>query len=221
MTAEETLVVADVIAQAVLAATEPLAARLAQLEARAPANGKDGAPGLDGKDGRDGIDGRDGLPGVPGAPGPKGLDGRDGKDGAPGLHGKDGAKGLDGRDGKDAAPGLHGKDGVPGRDGVDGLGFDDLDLVMDAEKGLLLQFTRGVEVKTFSLPCPMDFGIWTAGRVYPKGAGVTHDGAWWIAQTTTSAQPGLAAAASREWRLAVRRGKDGRPGKDGKDGGGE
>jgi hypothetical protein len=136
-----------------------------------------------------------------------------GKDGAPGVDGqsipgKDGKDGADGRDGKDAAPGLDGKDGAPG------LGFDDLDLVFDETRGYLLRFQRGTHLKEWAIPLPFDGGVWQVGRTYPKGAGVTVKGAWWIAQKDTAERPGD----SRDWRLSVKGGRDGKDGKDGKDG---
>ena len=57
----------------------------------------------------------------------------------------------------------------------------------------------------------------TKPKSYRRLSGVTHDGGYWIAQrdTVRGAKPGDSTA----WRLAVRRGKQGRkpPGKDGKD----
>lgn len=106
------------------------AARIVELEARAPIAGPEGPPGRDGVDGkdgapgRDGIDGKDGAPGERGADGPAGRDGIDGRDGVDGKDGVDGAPGLngkDGADGKDGAPGLNGKDGVDGKDGAPGM----------------------------------------------------------------------------------------------------
>jgi len=66
----------------------------------------------------------------------------------------------------------------------------------------------------WAVPLPFDAGVWQPGRVYPKGAGVTVKGAWWIAQKDTSERPGD----SRDYRLAVKGGRDGKDGKDGKDG---
>lgn len=172
-------------------------------------NGKDGAPGLDGKDGAPGLNGKDGAPGERGLQGEKGIDGlhgRDGRDGAPGVPGATGERGLDGKDGAD---GLHGKDGR------DGLGFDDYDLVLDDTRGWLFRLGQGDRVKEWELGLPFDASVWKAGTVYPKGAGVTWDGHYWIALAKTSEQPGEANPA---WRLAVRRGKQGREGQKGKDG---
>jgi hypothetical protein len=122
--------------------------------------------------------------------------------------------------GKDGAPGLDGKDaiGTPGRDGkdgADGLGFDDYDLYLDETRGWILRLEQGERFKEFVLGMPFDAKVWSAGTVYPKGAGVTSDGHYWIAQAQTSEPPGEGNPA---WRIAVRRGKQGREGQKGKDG---
>lgn len=178
-------------------------------------DGKDGAigpagrDGIDGKDGAPGINGKDGAPGERGVPGEKGLDGlhgRDGRDGAPGAPGIAGEKGLDGKDGRD---------GINGKDGLDGLGFDDYDLVFDETHGWLFRLGQGERLKEWVLGLPFDAKVWTAGTTYPKGAGTTWDGHYWIALTQTSEPPGEASPA---WRMAVRRGKTGREGKQGKEG---
>lgn len=172
-------------------------------------NGKDGAPGLHGKDGAVGLDGKDGAPGELGPQGEKGIDGlsgRDGRDGTPGHPGATGEKGLDGR---------HGVDGLNGKDGLNGLGFDDFDLTLDETRGWILRLSQGERVKEWELGIPFDAKVYQAGLVYPKGAGVTWDGNYWIALKQTSEQPGEGSPA---WRLAVRRGKQGREGKQGKDG---
>lgn len=179
-------------------------------------------------------DGKDGEPGPQGDPGEKGEPGQDGKDGAPGADGKDGADGRDGADvvellidrdgalvatlsngrtktlgpvvGKDGAPGHNGVDGAPGKDGRDGLGFDDLDLV-ENEAGVFLRFARGEVVKEFRLPIVTDRGVYREGH-YRKGDGVTWAGSFWIAQDDTAEKPD----SGKGWRLAVKRGRDGRDG---------
>lgn len=60
------------------------------------------------------------------------------------------------------------------------------------------------EVKAKSL---QDHGTWLPQRRYPAGAATTHDGALWIARQDTEERPGDGATA---WRLAVKRGRDGR-----------
>lgn len=179
-------------------------------------NGKDGAAGLNGQDGAglaDALIDRDGRLVLTLSDGrTKELGIIVGKDGAPGLDGKDGAPGLNGKDG---SPGLNGKDGADGMNGQDGVGFDDLDLVFDETKGYSLRFQRGDQVKDFPIPLPFDANVWQSGRMYPKGAGTTRTGAWWIAQRDTMGRPGDEGSG---WRLAVKGGKDGKPGRDGRNG---
>lgn len=122
--------------------------------------------------------------------------------------------------GNDGAPGVDGKDavgtpGIDGKDGLDGLGFDDYDLTLDETRGWIFRLGQGDRVKEWILGLPFDAKVWAAGTTYPKGAGTTWDGHYWIAQAQTSEQPGEGSPA---WRLAVRRGKQGREGKQGKDG---
>lgn len=130
----------------VLTAVEALAKRVAELEARPPADQK-AAAALEKVVGElDEV--RDlvaGLPGngavallvsqaveekfatVPpakdGAPGQDGEPGKDGEPGQDGLGGAPGAPGRDGVDGKDGAAGRAGEPGSPGADGLDGVGM--------------------------------------------------------------------------------------------------
>jgi len=194
-----------------------LMARIVALDARAV------TPGRDGRDGIPGPIGERGPQGEPGAAGRDGQDGASGQDGADGLHGKDGLNGIDGTpgekgdtglNGRDGADGLHGKDGAPGQDGVI-LGPTDIK-VFDAEDGgrtFALGFgdTVTLRAKTGIL---LDRGVWIAGRAYETGDGVTRGGSFWIAQADTQSQPGT----DGTWRLAVKRGSDGKTGPAGKDG---
>lgn len=102
-----------------------------------------------------------------------------------------------------------GKDGQ-GKDGADGLGFDDMEAVYDGEKTITLKFVRGERVKefAFTLPVVIDRGIYTEGKTYSAGDGVTWGGSFWIAQKETSSKPGEGG----DWRLAVKKGRDGRDG---------
>lgn len=94
--------------------------------------------------------------------------------------------------------------------GADGLGFDDMAVEHDGERGFAFVLTRGEREirKEFSLPVVLDRGIWKEGRTYQPGDGVTMGGSYWIAQTETSARP----ETSKDWRLAVKRGRDGKDG---------
>lgn len=173
----------------------------------APHNGKDGRDGVDGKDGRDGQDGI----GVAGAflnkDGGLVLTTSDGRTHELGI-----VVGRDGRDGERGpagANGANGNDGVDGKDGADGLGFDDLDVEYDGERGFAFKFVRGDRVKSFNFTMPviLDRGIYKAGTVYTPGDVVTWGGSMWIAQEETNGKPG-----EKGWRLAVKHGQNGKDG---------
>lgn len=155
--------------------------------------------------GEKGEPGQKGDPGEKGEPGADGLPGRDGRDGLPG---RDGEKGLDGKDGRD---------GADGKDGADGLGFDDFDMQYDGRRTFSFIFTRGEKVKRFDFRAPLvlEAGAFKADTCYEQGDGVTHGGAYWIAQRDTSEKPG---DGCKDWRLAVRKGRDGRDGEKGEKG---
>lgn len=140
--------------------------------------------------------------------------------------------------GKDGQPGRDGVDVLPthvaelvkaavdqiprpldGKDGADGVGFDDLSLEFDPTRGYELRCTRGDVVKSWSVGLPFYAGIWQSGR-YPKSAVVTAKGALWIALVETQAKPGEDDDASRDWKLCVKAGRDGKPGRDGGNNGG-
>lgn len=169
----------------VASALDPLLVRLDQLEERAPEKGE---------------------------PGPQGSAGERGPAGAPGMDGSPGTDGPPGRDGRDGFPGAAGENG---RDGKDGLGFDDLSVEHDGERGLTIKFQRGDVVKSFeiTLPIVIDRGVFVATKTYEKGDGVTWSGSFWIAQKQTSEKPGL----NTDWRLSVKEGRPGKAGLDGKD----
>jgi hypothetical protein len=210
-------------------------------------DGRDGENGKDGKDGKDAdpitpgqIDDAirryfEANPPQPGKDGNDGSDGSNGADGAPGEPGKDGI-GLagamidrsgslivtttDGRAhelgtvvGKD---GLDGQPGVPGRNGADGLGFDDMTAEYDGERGIILRFARGEQTKefAFTLPVVLDRGVFKEGASYEAGDAVSWGGSLWIAQKATADKP----EAGDGWRLAVKRGRDGKQGEPGRAG---
>ena len=68
---------ARIVGDAIKKATEPIAAKVTQLEARAPIPGPPGERGADGANGRDGQPGLPGLDGTAGPPGPPGEKGAD------------------------------------------------------------------------------------------------------------------------------------------------
>ena len=174
----------------------------------APRDGKDGADGKDGKDGRDGEKGD---------PGRDGLDVKD-------LFRADGGrlvavmsdgttKDLGEYVGKDGAPGANGKDGADGRDG---FGFDDLTFEQTGDRSAVLRFAKGEHVKEFAIVLPgfVDRGVWKDGEAYQPGDGVTYGGSFWIAQAGSEGRPDT----GKGWRLAVKKGRDGKDGRDGEKG---
>lgn len=168
-------------------------------------------------------DGADGAPGEKGDPGPKGEKGDPGKDGISvrkfirGAEGNLIAIGSDGTtddlgfiEGKDGAPG---KDGRDGKDGADGVGWDDLDeTVEDGGRFLVRRHKRGEEVKEFrhQLATPIDRGIYNNDTKYLRGDSVSYGGSSWTAQGEVSGEK--PDSGSKLWRLAVKRGRDGRDG---------
>lgn len=222
-------------------AVSALTERIDALEKREPLKGEKGldgergADGAAGKDGTNGIDGKDGAPGLPGADGmagdqgEKGVDGIDGKDGV-GLAGalidRSGALVVTLTDGttrelgpvvgKDGNPGEKGPDGQNGKDGADGLGFDDLEVTHDGERGFAFKFTRGDVVKEFkfAIPAMIYRGVFKDGLTYGPGDTVTWGGSLWHCGEETGDKP----ETSKSWTLAAKRGRDGKDGKQGEKG---
>lgn len=165
--------------------------------------GERGDPGPEGKPGRDGRDGRDGDKGEKGDPGIDGKDGRDGMRGDQGPEGKQGPKGDRGEDGR------HGLNADP---------FSDFDVELDPNDPQILTFTFRSATESTSrslrLPIPVDAGIYRRGVAYMRGQCVTFGGQIFIAQRDTQDEP----LKSQDWRLAVKRGRDG---KDAGEGGAE
>jgi hypothetical protein len=93
-------------------------------------------------------------------------------------------------------------------DGKDGLGFDDMTVSDDGLGNVTMRWERGDQVKehTVRLPVIVDCGVFTEGE-YTRGSAVTFGGSLWIAQKDSpEGKPGL----SPDWRLAVKRGRDGK-----------
>lgn len=104
-----------------------------------------------------------------------------------------------------------GEKGDKGEDGADGLGFSDLQVIHDGERGFTFRFARGQQVKEFPfmLPLVLDRGVFKDGTAYAKGDAVTWAGSLWIAQKETETKPD----GGDGWRLAVKRGRDGKDAK--------
>jgi integrin beta 3 len=160
--------------------------------------------------------------------GEKGADGKDGKDGADGKDGSDGAgiadvlRDHEGNlvftftDGRMKALGnVNGKDGEPGKDGRDGFDLTSFDaIVLDDDRTVEFKFVSGDEerVASFKWPTILDRGVYKAGETYEPGDAVTWGGSLWIAQRATDAKPDTPDSG---FRLAVKRGRDGKDAKVG------
>ena len=157
-------------------------------------------------------------------PGPAGEAGPEGKRGAKGDAGEKGERGEAGKQGPTGPTGIDGKDGDCGAKGEPGRNAADLVLLQEY---IEQRFERMLEATTVTTPdggrtfiwclgdvklreiktaVVLDAGVWRDGQTYVPGDGVTMGGNFFIAQTTTNGKPGK----SEDWRLAVRRGTDGR-----------
>jgi integrin beta 3 len=151
------------------------------------------------------------LPGPPGDTGPEGKPGQQGERGEPGNAGAIGPAGIDGK------PGERGEKGEPGRNAADltylqdyaaeqvGRAFKTASITTP-DGGRTLRLTIGDTVHEIRTAIVLDAGVWREGATYVAGDGVTLGGSFFIAQAETSAKPGK----SDDWRLAVKRGSDGR-----------
>lgn len=106
--------------------------------------------------------------------------------------------------------GKDGRDGDPGKDGQDGMGPEDIGLtLMEDGRTVRFSFDKGDTEYAFQIPFPvvLDRGVYAEGREYEEGDGVTWGGSYWIAQRATSQKPD---SPDSGWRLAVKRGRDGK-----------
>lgn len=194
---------ADATAEIVKAHVAPLLRRIEQLEARPlPERGEKGEPGergLPGEPGRDGVGVRDGF-----------LQ----REGVLILSLSDGTTRdlgvVVGADGKDGEPGKDGKDGEPGKDGRDGFALEHFDIEAGEDgRTCTLKFEQGDVRHTYDLVFPAIIyrDIFKEGEEYQAGDAVTWGGSLFIAQRATSAKP---ESADSGWRLAVKKGRDGK-----------
>lgn len=192
-------VVKEFITIRIVEAIAPLVARLAELEARPVEKGDCGEQGLQGFAGPAGPAGPQGEPGPQGPPGPKGDNG----DGGPA--GTKGEKGEPGRDGRDAAD-LALLRGFIVEQVAETIAetFKTASFT-SSDGGRTLNAALGGVQHEIKTGIPLDAGVWTE-RAYAAGDTVSHGGSMFIARIATSEKPGK----SDDWRLAVKRGADGR-----------
>jgi integrin beta 3 len=156
-------------------------------------------------------------------PGPPGETGLEGKRGVRGEAGQKGERGEVGKPGAVGPAGMDGKNGERGPKGEPGRNASDLAFLQEyigeqvertfktakvttSDGGRTLRWTIGDTVHEIKTAIVLDAGVWKEGAIYAAGDGVTLGGSFFIAQVTTTAKPGK----SDEWRLAVKRGTDGR-----------
>ena len=128
-----------------------------------------------------------------------------------------GPKGERGEQGKQGPPGERGVKGETGRNAGDLTFLQDYVVeqvgraiktasVTTADGGRTLRWAIGETVHEIRTAIVLDAGVWKEGTADVAGDGVTWGGSFFIAQSDTTAKPGK----SDEWRLAVKRGTDGR-----------
>jgi integrin beta 3 len=156
-------------------------------------------------------------------PGPPGETGAEGKRGPSGEKGEKGERGEPGKQGAIGPSGIDGKNGERGPKGENGRNASDLTFLQDyvveqvgralktgtmttPDGGRTLRWAMGDVVHEIKTAIVLDAGVWKEGITYAAGDGVTLGGSFFIAQTATTAKPGK----SDDWRLAVKRGSDGR-----------
>lgn len=215
------------IALIVKEATAPLLKRIEQLEnvkpepvaidvdqiAKAAAElipvPKDGKDGLDGADGKDGLNGSDGV---------NGKDGKDGKDGesvsaetviasvSASFERRFSDMQLSWeRQARDTFEKAIDRMPIPkdGVNGKDALPVESIDIVQDGRDVVI---KLGDTKHVIKLDTVIDRGVWREAE-YEKGDAVTYGGSLWIAQDSGAhGAPGT----SKAWRLAVKKGRDGK-----------
>jgi integrin beta 3 len=155
--------------------------------------------------------GEKGDPGERGETGDPGQDGKDGTGLADALLDRDGQLVLTLSDGRVKTLGaVVGRDGAPGKDAPPPFTIDDLECsVLDDDRTVQFLFRSGEleHVVHLKWPVVIDRGVFTEKQTYEMGDGVTWAGHFWIAQRATNAKPGYPDSG---WRLAVKKGRDGK-----------
>lgn len=95
---------------------------------------------------------------------------------------------------------------VDGKDGRDALSVDDFDVTLDGRVfTFALRCGENLVKREIKVPFPLDRGPYRSGVAYEKGDTVTYGGSQWIALRDTKSAP-----PSDDWRLCVKKGKDGK-----------
>jgi integrin beta 3 len=88
----------------------------------------------------------------------------------------------------------------------------------DDGRTIVITLARNGEVvsqNVITTGLPIDRGVWKEGS-YARGDGVSLGGEYWIARRDTKLRPIY--GPNSDWRLAVKKGRDGKDGHDGKQG---
>lgn len=91
--------------------------------------------------------------------------------------------------------------------GKDGTDLSDVDFEYDGQRTITVSAKGGQIVRKYQMPIVIDKGYWRKGMECEAGDAVTFDGAIWIAKKATTEKPGT--GAKEDWRLGVRKGRDG------------
>ena len=198
--------------------------------------GLPGEAGARGEPGEKGDRGKPGLPGEPGLQGPPGEAGARGDTGEKGEAGRDALEivilsevdpeksyprgtfashrgGLIRAARKTLPLSTTGLDEAGWNVVVEGLA--ELKVEQNNERQLTFTAvkTSGLtERLTAEFPLLIDRGVFLADATYERGDGVTSGGSFWIAQKATTSRPG---DNNSDWRLAVKKGRDGKDGMKG------
>jgi hypothetical protein len=113
--------------------------------------------------------------------------------------------------GRDGMPGADGASGNNGKDGADGFGLDDFSVEKVDERTIRLKLESGERhlQKDIRFDVPLYRGVYMRGALYEKSDMVTSHNEVWIALVDKPAEaPG---GLSKQWKLAVRKGRDSKP----------
>lgn len=96
------------------------------------------------------------------------------------------------------------------KDGKDAIELEDFEISLDNDmRTVKMSLKRGDHIieRSLKIPSIIDRGVFKHGHEYEKGDGVTYSGSFWIAQKDA---PEGAPLSGDQWRLAVKRGRDGK-----------
>ncbi|HCF5688186.1 TPA: hypothetical protein NIH14_001866 [Pseudomonas aeruginosa] len=96
------------------------------------------------------------------------------------------------------------------KDGRDALPLECFDLALGEDgRTVTVKMQAGETLieKSVKIASVMDRGVYSSEGSYEKGDGTTYGGCYWIAQKDA---PGGAPGASPDWRMAVKKGRDGK-----------